>query len=225
LADTEEMKRQCYGLVYESYLEKFKIDPTDYPEKIIFDKYDSYSLHCLITHIATGLPAACVRLVPFSQEEPFPFETLCAESLDTEKLEQLVIDPQKTCEIARLAVGDLFRKRSKKVQGHLREIQLSFSEEEKQVFALTSVVGFIAALVLAEISGKTGGFVMVESFLLKSLRRTGLPFQRVGADITYGSKEHIQGAPYFVTTQLALDNMLPDFVGIYHWVKDNVKLD
>jgi hypothetical protein len=52
---------------------------------VICKNYDDHSLHCLITHISSGMPTGCVYLIPATGDENcgiLPFVTACSVSLD-----------------------------------------------------------------------------------------------------------------------------------------------
>ena len=113
----------------------------------------------------------------------------------------------------------VFRKRSGEALTRFGDVNLDFSKEEQRTFLLISVAAFLAATVLTDLSGKTNVFAMMEPFLPRLLKRSGILFQRVGKDIDY----HGIRAPYFITTQSALDNMRPELLELYHWIHEQIE--
>jgi len=223
LAHTPEMKQKVYNIRYHVYCKEFEYEPIECcPDEMEKDEFDDVSLHCLITHKATAIPAACVRLVPTGlqgQNLQLPFEKYCAESLDVELIKQLGLERHKECEISRLAVDGVFRKRSGEALTRFGDVNLKFSKEEERTFLLIAVAAFLAATALTELSGRTNVFAMMEPFLPRLLKRSGIIFQRVGKDIDY----HGIRAPYFITTQSALDNMRPELLELYQWIHQQIE--
>lgn len=222
---TAKEKRKVYNIRYNVYCKEFKFEAVENcPDKMEKDEFDDSSLHCLITHVATKIPAACVRLVPaYSQAQPpldlLPFEKYCAKSLDTDFIEQLNLTRESQCEISRLAVDGVFRKRSGEALTRFGDINLEFTKEEQRTFLLIAIAAFLAATVLTELSGRTNVFAMMEPFLPRLLKRSGIIFQRAGKDIDY----HGIRAPYFCTTKSALENMRPELVELYQWIYNQIE--
>ena len=220
LAKTEEQKRKVYGVRYRVYCDEFKYESIDqYPDKEEKDEYDDFSLHCLIIHKETGKPAGCVRLVPSAREKEenalLPFEAHCPESINTEFVEKLDLPRESVCEISRLAVDGLFRRRTGEELTRFGELTgLNFSKQEQRTFSLIAVAAFLAATALTDISYKTNVFAMMEPFLPRLLKRSGIVFQKAGYDVDYRGIR----APYFIQTQSALDNMRGDLKELYDWI-------
>lgn len=221
-AVTPEQKRKVFSIRYRVYCDEFEYEaPERFPDKQEFDEFDDYSLHCLITHKKSEIPAGCVRLVPttgINSDELLPFEKHCAESLDSEFIQGLNLERQTVCEISRLAVDGIFRRRSGEALTRFGDV-LNFTDQEKRTFSLIAVAGFLASTALTELSGRTNVFAMMEPFLPRLLKRSGIIFQRAGRDIDY----HGIRAPYFIKTQSALDNMDPDLKTLYIWLKEQVE--
>ncbi len=221
-ANTRELKELAYRIRYNVYCEEFKFESLENcPNKMEQDEYDELALHGLIIHKNTNIPAACVRLVPAigdGHDIQLPFEKYCAESLDRSLIESFNLERQTECEISRLAVDGLFRKRNGESLTRFGDINLDFSKEEQRTFLLIAVAAFLAATAMTILSGKTNVFAMMEPFLPRLLKRSGIIFERVGKDIDY----HGIRAPYFGTTQSAIDNMRPELLELYHWVYEQI---
>ena len=228
LAATPAQKKRVYKIRYRVYCEEFGYEPADrFPEKSEFDEYDVHSLHCLITHKSSGLPAGCVRLIPGTVNENnhiLPFEKSCSESLDNESIRAMNLERKRVCEISRLAVDGVFRRRAGEALtrfGALYTLDaLHCSPQERRTFSLIAVAGFLAATALSDLARRTSVFAMMEPFLPRLLKRSGIIFQKVGADIEY----HGLRAPYFIRTQSALDNMRPDLKEMYEAIYEKIKL-
>lgn len=215
LATSEEDRRAIFEVRYRVYCEEFKYEPGEsFPDKAEMDEYDERSLHCLIRHKRSGRVAGCVRLVPASNDitELLPFEKHCAESVDTVFVESLNIQRCQIAEVSRLAVDGAFRRRPGEVETRFGEIEaLDCSAAEKRTFSLIAISGFLASAALAELSGRSDVFAMMEPFLPRLVNRSGICWQQAGRPIQY----HGERALYYIKTQSAVDNMLPDLKELY----------
>ncbi|MEM6579620.1 MAG: PEP-CTERM/exosortase system-associated acyltransferase [Pseudomonadota bacterium] len=226
LAKTDAQKRDVYGIRYSVYCSEFKYEPAHlYPDHLETDEFDDASLHGLITHKATGIPAGCVRLVTpqmANGRETLPFERNCEEALDKEFVAGLNISRSTVCEISRLAVDGAFRRRPGEKTTRFGEVGgLDCTQQERRTFSMIAVACFLTATALIDLSGRSSVFAMMEPFLPRLLRRSGILFQRAGNDIDY----HGVRAPYFVTHQSLMDNILPDLNQLYLEIHSRVEKD
>jgi len=220
LASSQAEKDQVYGIRYRVYCEEFKYEALDlFPDRLEVDEYDPYSKHCLIIHRSSNLPAGCVRLVPAmggTELAPLPLEKYCNNSIDHEQVARLNLKRDTVCEISRLAVDTAFRRRTGESLTRFGELNgLHFSPQEQRTFSLIAVACFLAATALTELDGRTNVFAMMEPFLPRLMHRSGIDFHRVGRDVDY----HGIRAPYFITTQSALENMDGNLRELYKWIK------
>lgn len=223
-AATLEQKQKVYGIRYRVYCEEFRYESADrFPEKMEHDEFDVSALHCLISHRRSGTPAGCVRLVPTEGDfktTPLPFEKHCVNSLDWRFVNNLNVKRNEICEISRLAVDGAFRRRSGEALTRFGEVDaMDFSRQEQRSFSLIAVAGFLAATALTELTGRTNVFAMMEPFLPRLMKRSGIIFQRSGEDIDY----HGIRAPYFIKTQAALDSMRPELRNLYDWIRAEIR--
>ncbi len=223
IARTEKEKEIVYGIRYNVYCKEFAYEPIDhFPDERESDEYDDSSIHCLIIHRSSGIPAACIRLVPActqAEGSPLPFEKYCGDSLDKNFVSQLDLDRRTMCEISRLAVDSRFRRRSSDVAKNYGNGGPEFTREELLTFQLIAVAAFLAAAVLTELSGRGNVFAMMEPFLPRLLRRSGIAFQRAGRDTNY----HGMRAPYFISTPAAASKMKPELLSLYQQVKKHIE--
>ena len=224
LAVTPAQKESVFKIRYRVYCEEFGYEPADhFPDKIEYDVYDDYSQHGLITHISSGLPAGCVRMISTTESgilEALPFQMNCLRSLDNELIQGLNLDRKTVCEISRLAVDATFRRRAGETVTRFGGMKaMDCSQHEKRSFDLIAVAGFLVATALTDLSGRTNVFAMMEPFLPRLLKRSGIIFQKVGEDIEY----HGIRAPYFIRTQSALDNMRLDLKELYEAIFEQIK--
>ncbi|MCL7421364.1 MAG: PEP-CTERM/exosortase system-associated acyltransferase [Methylobacter sp.] len=222
-AHTPLIKSKVYAIRYHVYCDEFHYESPDrFPDKQEYDEFDDQSLHCLITHKMTGLPAGCVRLVPTTGnkgEALLPFEKYCSESLDHEFIKSLNLDRETICEISRLAVDSTFRRRSGEALTRFGDA-MNFSDHEKRTFSLIAVSCFLAATALTDMTGRSIIFAMMEPFLPRLLKKSGIIFQQVGKSIDY----HGIRAPYYIKkTQSAMNKMDPELKILYQWIYEQIE--
>lgn len=216
IAREPELLDRTQYVRYRVYCEEFAFESAERcPGERERDDYDAQSTHCLISHLSTGSPAGCVRMVPTLPEDPdarLPFERFCGDSLDRALLDDMALDRGTVCEISRLAVDRDFRRRLGERQTRFgNPAHIDFSEEEKRTLPFIAVSAYLAATAITAHTGRTNVFAMMEPFLPRLLKRAGIVFTRVGQDIDY----HGLRAPYFIRTQDALDGMNTELRELY----------
>jgi N-acyl amino acid synthase of PEP-CTERM/exosortase system len=216
LATTDEQKEAVYGIRYSVYCNEFRYESTaNFPNQMESDAYDSHSLHCLVTHKGSGLPAGCVRLVATQgprRDHPLPFEKFCPDSLDDDYIDGLKLSRNAMCEISRLAVDGPFRRRAGEEVTRFGEVEgLDCTQQERRTFAVIAVACFLAATAMTALTDRTSVFAMMEPFLPRLMKRSGITFTRAGSDVDY----HGLRAPYFIKTGSALTTMRPDLRELY----------
>lgn len=216
--------KEVYGVRYRVYCEEFKYEATDvFPDKLETDEFDGQSLHILIIHKATGRAAGCVRVVPVCEDIEnglLPFEKYCKQCLDEDLISSLRLQSNTKCEISRLAVDGAFRRRPGEKATRFGEVDsIDCTKQEQRTFSLIAVAGLLAATAVTELTGTSNAFAMMEPFLPRLLKRSGIFFERIGGDMDY----HGIRAPYFITTQSMLENIRPDLKVMYAWVHRQVK--
>jgi N-acyl amino acid synthase of PEP-CTERM/exosortase system len=216
IASTPEALDAVHYVRYRVYCEEFGFEPRERcPGDREIDDFDAQSTHCLVRHLPSELPAGCVRMVPTLPGQldlPLPFEKHCAASLDQELLGRLNLDRSRICEISRLAVDREFRRRSGENQTRFGNPQiLGFTDEEKRTLPFVAIAAYLAATAITEHSGHVNVFAMMEPFLPRLLNRAGIRFARAGRDIDY----HGLRAPYFIETQVALQEMNDELKDLY----------
>ncbi len=217
IATDPQQLDQIHHVRYRVYCEEFGFEPIERcPNARESDAFDAQSTHCLITHVPSGSPAGCVRMVPTPSghpEQPLPFERNCRNSMDRALLRRMACDRTTICEISRLAVDRDFRRRPGEHETRFGTPKhlLAFSPEEKRTLPFIAVSAYLAATAITAHTGKTNVFAMMEPFLPRLLARTGIRFTRVGDDIDY----HGIRAPYFIRTQTALNGMNRELLELY----------
>lgn len=214
LATSEEEVQKAQRIRYRVYCEELGYEPIEkFSDGFETDEYDQQSLHILITHKRSGLAAGCVRLVSTSPFQPLlPLEKRFSEWLDPRSLAMIDPDRSTRCEISRLAVDPLFRRRIGESGSRLGDLHaMDISRIEYRSFSLIAEAAFVAAAVLTDLADRTNVFALMEPFLGRLLRRSGIHFVRVGRDINF----HGRRAPYFVATESVKQNLNPELLDFY----------
>ncbi|MBQ0720345.1 MAG: PEP-CTERM/exosortase system-associated acyltransferase [Gammaproteobacteria bacterium] len=220
LATSAADKQAVYEVRYRVYCEEFEYEPGEnFPDKGEYDEYDESSLHCLIRHKSSNMTAGCVRLVPSIDSELLPFEKYCSESVDSAFVKSLEIERSDMAEVSRLAVDGAFRRRPGESATRFGEVNtMDCSAAEKRTFSLIAIAGFLACAALAELSGRTDVFAMMEPFLPRLVKRSGIAWQQAGKTIEY----HGERALYYIKTQSAVENMVPELRELYEAIHHQI---
>lgn len=224
LADTADLRARVGLIRYRVYCQEFGFEPLERcPDGIETDEFDDYSTHCLISHRASGLPAACVRLVPPPPDDPLgpmPFEKHCGDSLDRDFFKALNPDRSTVCEISRLAVDGVFRRRHGESRSRFGQVeQLVFSPEERRTLPYLAISAYLAATAMTLFTGRSNVFAMMEPFLPRLLSLVGIHFRRAGTDIDY----HGLRAPYYSSTSDVLASLRPELKELYEHVEGDLR--
>lgn len=202
LALTPEQKVQVFNVRYSVYCEEFGYeDPEAFRDQCETDLFDDQSIHCLVMHKATGLPAGCVRLVTVQDGDRMPMEDHCEGSLDGDFFSHFDNKRSTMAEISRLAVEGRFRRRRGESATRFGDTEsLHFGAREKRTFSLIAVSLFLAAAACADLVRRRDCFAIMEPFLPAILRRTGIVVKRVGDDFDYKGVR----APYYLNIDEAV---------------------
>ena len=202
-----------YRIRYRVYCEEFKYEPIDaFPLGQEVDAFDDSSIHCLITHKSSGMPAGCVRVVTVDDSTLMPMEKYCAESFDQALMSRFSENRGVICEFSRLAVDGAFRRRTGEHASRFGELNaLDISLREARTFSLISVSAFLSAFAVSDLIGRRHCFAMMEPFLPRMLARSGIVVSKLGFEVDY----HGLRAPYFIRTEDAVGGMLEELQEFY----------
>lgn len=218
LAMTPEAKRTALSLRHEVFLQElhYKMHE-DRSHHLETDEYDESSIHCLIEHKRSGLPAGCMRLVIPSIHPKSPFHKLPVEIQGRGKLNHSMLDPEKMprhqlCEVSRLAISRSFRSH------HAGESQTSiifdgkgFSNKEAKTFPLIAIGLFLCTYSLVGLTGRRHVFAMMEPRLPRLLALSGFHFTKVSDDIEH----HGLRNAYYIDHAKAEKEMHEDLMPLY----------
>ena len=222
LANSEEDRKSVFEVRYRVYCDEFGYESgARFPDKAERDEYDDRSLHCLIRHKSSGMTAGCVRLVPALEDvsDLLPFEKFCAESIDTALLASLAVKRKDMAEVSRLAVDGAFRRRTGESATRFGEMSsIDCSVAEKRSFSLIAISALLACAALAELSGRTDVFAMMEPFLPRLVKPSGIIWQQAGKTIEY----HGERALYYTKTESVITNLVPDLRELYRAIYQQI---
>ncbi|HYN78623.1 MAG TPA: PEP-CTERM/exosortase system-associated acyltransferase [Lamprocystis sp. (in: g-proteobacteria)] len=219
LAVTPPYRQETFRIRFRVYCEEFGYEPAErFPNHMETDGFDGFSTHCLITHLASGMPAGCVRMCPATvngADQPLPYDQCCADSLDPVAMAGVTAPRDRRCEASRFAVDGAFRRRSGEALTRFGEIaSLDLSDLERRTFPLISVALMLAGTAMAENVGRPYMFAVMEPFLPRLLKRSGMVFHRMGRDLDH----HGIRAVYVTDTRDFVRDMDGEFRKLYDWI-------
>lgn len=213
LASTPLQQEQVFRVRYRIYCEEFHYEPVEaFPNKLETDEFDERSRHSLITHKATGMGAGCARLVFADEHSQMPMEKYCANAIDDKSIRPYDGRRDTICEFSRLGVDGAFRRRAGESASRFGKVAaIDCSKREERTFSLIAVATILSGFAMSELLGRPYCFAMMEPFLPRLLRRSGLIVHRIGEDIEY----HGQRAPYFFETGEIMKGMPDELRAFY----------
>ncbi|QFU02922.1 Autoinducer synthetase [Halomonas sp. THAF5a] len=192
IAHTPEQKERAFSLRHAVFHEELHYeigDKTNSP--IEKDKYDHNSILCLLQHKASHVDAGCLRVVIIDKNRDHPIQNLPLEEYSGNSLEGSELHPQffpesQLCEVSRLAVHPLFRKKElPPIGARDKDISNIGTEGSENQPALISLSLFLAATAIVGLSGRRHVFAMIEPRFNRLLKVSGLHFHRAGETIDH----------------------------------------
>jgi len=225
-AERMKQREEAFRIRFEVYCREFGFERVeDHPDRMERDPYDDAATHCLLRHRASRVPAGCVRVI-FPQQHPragdargtgsspdsLPLEKFCGASLHDGPLRPDRLPRDQICEISRLAVPALFRRRSGEKNSTIGNPDADLTDPtELRAYPLIGVAMFIAAANLVRIAGRRHVFAMMEPKLARMLGKCGIDFERIGDVIDY----HGPRAPFYLDRLKAEANGREDMQQLY----------
>jgi len=222
LATSAETKKAVFEVRYRVYCEEFRYESGDsFADKAETDEYDDRSLQCLIRHRSSGKAAGCVRLVPAGSgvDGLLPYEKYCAEGIDHNFVGSLNLQRSGMAEASRLAVDGAFRRRAGESASRFGDVRvIDCSASEKRTFSLIAISALLACTALADLAGRTDVFAMMEPFLPRLLKPSGVLWQKAGKTIDY----HGERALYVIKPQSIIENVVPELKELYTGIHQQI---
>jgi N-acyl amino acid synthase of PEP-CTERM/exosortase system len=213
LAKSPEQLESVYRIRYRVYCEEFGYESADaFPDQLETDEFDSKSSHCLVTHKLSGLPAGCARLVHADEQSQMPMEKFCGSAIDEKILRSFDGRRDTICEFSRLGVDGAFRRRAGEHLSRFGEISaLDCTKREQRTFSLIAVSTILAAFAMSDLVGKPHCFAMMEPFLPRLLKRSGIIVHPAGEQVEY----HGVRGPYYFETHETVGGMVEEMREFY----------
>lgn len=219
LANTPRQLDDVFRIRYRVYCEEFGYEePGAHPEGLESDEFDEISRHTLVTHSASGVPAGCARLVLADEETQLPMERYCAPAIDNDLLATFDGQRESICEFSRLGVDGAFRRRNGERFSRFGEIHgIDWTKLEQHKFSSQlAIATILSGLALSEVLERTHCFAMMEAFLPRLLRRSGLVVHKAGEEIDY----HGLRRPYYWETREMVSGLVEELQEFYLHIRE-----
>jgi N-acyl amino acid synthase of PEP-CTERM/exosortase system len=210
IASADTMKAQVYKLRHQVYCEELAYEETNVAQQEC-DEFDARAIHCVVQHLSSNTLAGTLRLIPTKHgDEMLPLEKFCAQAITHPELHPNNFLRHQVCEISRLAVPALFRKRQSdqfagSATGALNE--QTFSTHELRYFPYIAISLYLSAIAMCRKMRCFHVFVMMEPRLARSLDFVGIHFTQLGPVIDYHGKR----AAYYVDARELRKNLSPGY--------------
>lgn len=192
LADTEELKRECYSLRYKIYCEEFGfLDAAENPGNLETDELDSHSVHALLRFRPTGEFVGTVRLVlhpDHANEGIFPVHKLCSQN---NLIMPQPVPLKNMAEISRFCMLKDFRRRLTDMIATSSYTTEELEADIARIIPSMSLGLIRMAVVMAKQHNITHWCAEMEPFLLRMLTKLGIHFENVGPLIEYHGMRQI----------------------------------
>jgi N-acyl amino acid synthase of PEP-CTERM/exosortase system len=222
LATEAALQQQVYKIRYNVYCQELKFEEPN-PLEEERDEFDDYSQHCLIHHDNSSLYAGTVRIVtPTEPTQLLPIEKYCINSITNKQFDPRQFDRKDVCEVSRLAVPSMFRRRQMdKFQGAGVGVinQSTYSETELRCFPFIAVGLYLAAASMALESQIKHAYVMMEPRLARSMSFVGIKFEQIGPVVEYHGKR----APYYINQHLLTTNLTMGFAKMLKDIQNEIR--
>jgi len=210
-ANTGNLLEKVYQLRHQVYCDELGYEK-QHASQLELDEYDKRSIHCLLFHKSSQTYVGCVRLILADSQNPdvpFPFELACGESLQWDFDSSAGTSRRKYGEISRLVITANFRRRrgvASVPDGGSENFDAS-TEDERRLFPTVALGLYVAIAVIGLNQGLDGVFAMMEPRLARQLRRFGILFQQVGAEVDHRGIR----APFFISRDKIFNNLKPEY--------------
>ena len=223
-ANTGDLLEKVYQLRHQVYCEELGYEQQR-ASQLEHDEYDKRSIHCLLFHRSSQTYVGCVRLILADSQKPevpFPFERACGESLEWDFDSSAATSRRKYGEISRLAIAANFRRRrgEASVADGGSDSFDARAEEERRLFPSVALGLYFAITAMGLNQGLEGVFAMMEPRLARQLRRFGIHFQQVGAEVQHRGIR----APFFISRDNLLANLKLECRGLLDNIQKQLSL-
>ena len=186
-AVTDELRCAAYRIRHDVYCRELGYEPVR-SDGLETDEYDAHSAHCLLRNNANGEFVGCIRLVfarPGDPSYPFPFERLCAATLDRSVVDPARLPRETIAEVSRLAVISSYRRRRGEKTLPVGVTEADFGTRKRPRFPYIPVGLYLGMIALARGHGVETLFMLSEARLAKHLQRLGIELRSIGPPVEH----------------------------------------
>jgi N-acyl amino acid synthase of PEP-CTERM/exosortase system len=214
-ATTPELLRQVYGLRYQVYcLETGFEDPAASPDGLETDEYDNHSLHGLLLHRRSRMPAGTIRVVLPElgrHSGRLPIRKVCR---DPRLRDPGFLPERSTAELSRFAISKAFRQRlGDELYGSVHQDN---KLRDSRIIPHISLGLMAVALQMTQGHGIEYICAVMEPALLRLLGRLGIRFTPIGPLVDYHGKRQ----PCFAEIDTLLSTIERDRHDVWEVVTD-----
>ena len=209
IATTPDEKERAFLLRHHVFNEELNYNIGDKTSSTVEkDSHDTHSLLCLLQHRESGMDVGCLRVVFIDEamnsfSKKLPFEEYCKNSLTNPKLHPKNLPQDTICEVSRLAVHPLFRKKKSTIESNICNTENTHQKNESLNQSIISLSLFLAATALVGLAQRRHVFAMLEPRFNRLLKASGLHFQQVGEIINHCGFR----AAYYIDQHKAVKNL------------------
>jgi N-acyl amino acid synthase of PEP-CTERM/exosortase system len=201
----DDLRNAAYRIRHSVYCEELGYEPSR-PDELETDEFDRHSVHCLLRGAASREMIGCVRLVLADPEDPaapFPFERLCAATVDRSIVDIGRIDRAKTAEVSRLAVVAHYRRRKGERAVSIGLDEGDFGTPDRPRFPYIAAGLYLGMIAQAHHHGIETLFMLTERRLARQLTRLGVKLTQIGPAIEHRGLRY----PSMMSTQEVIDGL------------------
>jgi N-acyl amino acid synthase of PEP-CTERM/exosortase system len=221
MANTPALKDEVFKIRHAVYCDELAFESVKENGKEQ-DEFDQQSSFALIRHKPTNTFTSCVRVVTSDKSKSLlPIEKYCSNALKNSQFHPNNFARETIAEISRLAVKSDFRRRKNdkfKGSAFAALSETTYSEAELRCFPFMAIGLYMSAASIAIDSGIEHAYVMMEPKLARSMKFIGIKFIQIGEPIEY----HGLRVPYYINSQMFLDNLSPSFTYLYNSIRVNL---
>lgn len=227
IAHSPDEKQRAFLLRHQVFNEELNYNIGDKTSATLEkDSHDQHSILCLLQHRESGIDAGCLRVVVIDQAikgfaQILPLEEYCSNSLTSSDFHPKKMAKNTICEVSRLAVHPLFRKK-KKLTAENKEMHTKNTDfnNDVQNQSIISLSLFLAATALVGLAQRRHVFAMLEPRFNRLLKASGLHFQQVGEIINYCGNR----AAYYIDQKIAVENLPKQLIPLYTHIEKELAI-
>ncbi|MDX3774343.1 PEP-CTERM/exosortase system-associated acyltransferase, partial [Chromatiaceae bacterium AAb-1] len=195
IADTTQQKTEIFRLRHQVYCEELCFEPLK-EDCLESDQFDLRSVHCAIRHQGSSQLAGTLRIITSQHaDELLPIEQHFSDSIQNSLLAPAAFPRQHICEISRLAVPEIFRRRQKNLPQNISSDLSNIKYlPENHCYPLIAIALYLIAALITQSTQRFHVYVMVEPGLARILQRIGINLQCIGSAIQFNGNR----APYYL---------------------------